>query len=339
MKLTIQLSILCACLWLTPGASLAADAGQGVEPCYASLKLLRQDISRFEQERKPREFRKQACEFLYRLDQEDPYFTQCAVPSERAEQISQWKKEVQVLALKQGVSCPKRKAQAFMPSPVSAPVAALPAALAGASGSKGLRARLDKFYSNAKTLGATAAAGPQARASGLYAAVQNKKLSASPQASAAAPKAVMMANVPPTSAFKAPLKKAKFYLFVDAIEDAALRAILSHEWSKKLFLRAFGTETRTLYRGINKYDLEKIKANNGHYPPELLYKFAIPDKSVAAAYAKQKEGSALIAITTTKAIPYYKLTRFWNLFAKMGAREYIYLTDGTEEIVQLPLQD
>lgn len=331
--------LIIAVLFLMPSAPLLA--GEGVAPagepkCFAALRDMRGLIAKYEEAKKTAKLKKQICRFLEAVDTENPEVRPCFMPMKQAEQLNLWKDEVRSLAVKRGVQCPRRTGMAFVPARVAAE-AALPTALAGASGTADMRGRLDEFYSNARKSEATVACskGPVK----FFASMKRK--APAPEcapAPSSVPKAGAMADVPPVKAFKAPLKKAAFYRFMDAIEDAALRAILSHEKSKKIFLRVFGVETKTLYRGINKYDMEKLKANNWHYPQQLLYKFATPDKSVAAAYAKQKEGCSLIQITTSQAIPYYKLTRFWNFFAKMGEQEYIYLTDGSEEIIQLPLQ-
>lgn len=336
----MPIALLFAVLFLSqavPGFSGETPAPSGEIKCFSVLRGIRQQIADCEQSKKTAKLKKQICRFLDAVDPENPEVQPCQLPAEQAAQLAGWRDEVRLLAVRHGAQCVRRKGEAFVPQPVAGP-AVLPAALSGAAGTADMRGRLDEFYSNARKSGdvSVATKGPVKFFGSLKrkaAAVANTDL-----APAAKPKAGMMADVPPVVAFKAPLKKPKFYVFIDAIEDAALRAILSRDWSRKLFLRAFGTETKTLYRGINKYDMEKLKANNWHYPEQLLYKFATPDKSVAAAYAKQKEGCSLIQITTTKAVPYYKLTRFFNFFVKMGAQEYIYLTDGTEEIIQLPLQ-
>lgn len=332
--------LLITVLFLRP--SVPALAGESVAPagepkCFAALRDMRGLIAKYEEAKKTAKLKKQICRFLDAVDTENPEVRPCVMPMKQAEQLNLWRDEVRLLAVRHGAQCVRRKGEAFVPQPLTGP-AVLPAALSGAAGTADMRGRLDEFYSNARKSGdiSVATKGPVKFFGSLKrkaAAVANTDT-----APAAKPKAGMMADVPPVVAFKAPLKKPKFYVFIDAIEDAALRAILSRDWSRKLFLRAFGTETKTLYRGINKYDMEKLKANNWHYPEQLLYKFATPDKSVAAAYAKQKEGCSLIQITTTQAVPYYKLTRFFNFFVKMGEQEYIYLTDGTEEIIQLPLQ-
>ena len=142
----------------------------------------------------------------------------------------------------------------------------------------------------------------------------------------------------PDSAKKLVTTRGRIYRLIrafDGFEDKCIRGVITTAPLKAFFLRLIGTERTVLYRGVGKREARNLAANGWRYDTSdrrNLYKFTTPDKNIALAYAGKHQG-CVIEIQTDAAVPYYKLTRFWNrLGFSKTAREHLVLVDGNEGI-------
>ncbi|MCX5789640.1 MAG: hypothetical protein NTX64_14220, partial [Elusimicrobia bacterium] len=121
----------------------------------------------------------------------------------------------------------------------------------------------------------------------------------------------------------------------DGFENACIRTVIKTPPLKSLFLKLLGAEKAELYRGVSAGEMRNLAASGWRYDltdKRNLFKFTTPDKDMAMAYARKHRGY-LIKIESEQAVPYYKLSRFWNPSTSSKlAKEHLVLLDGSERI-------
>lgn len=263
--------------------------------------------------------------FLARF--KEPWWTSCPTPAERQD-LAGWKRltetRVSSLRLSQDEERSRRMKAPDLEG-VSKTVASRDA---------GLDSRLDKLFS-----GAEWAAKAEPAPVEIPAGTERKAAAAGAAPPPPSEKALQVWQKPPPKLAPKVVRTRGFLSRLvkvfDGFEDGALRRVLESPFLKSSFLKLLGTERITLYRGVSKGEVKALEENGWRYDegdPRNLYKFATPSKGVALAYARKHRGY-VVEIEAERAVPYFKLSRFWNrsVFTE-ASKERLILVDGEESV-------